>query len=94
MFCLSIAQRSSIRDDVVRFQDRSIDETAASARRDEAHGGGNKADARGGGGGGDGGGVVGGANVKGRSLGLIAGETKMLFEVRKRKPIYQDSGID
>ena len=55
----------------MRFQDRSFDAgtaaaSASGARRDEAH----KAVARGGGGAG-----VGEANVKGRSLGLIAGET-------------------
>ena len=54
----------------MRFQDRSFDAgtaaAASGARRDEAH----KAVARGGGGAG-----VGEANVKGRSLGLIAGET-------------------
>ena len=74
VFCLHRAQRSSSGEDAVRFQDRSFDEGAAARReRDEARGEGTKAVARGIVGGGAG---VGEANVKGRSLGLIAGETK------------------
>ena len=63
----------------MRFQDRSFDEGAAARReRDEARGEGTKAVARGIVGGGAG---VGEANVKGRSLGLIAGETKNASQV-------------
>ena len=55
-------------------------------RRDETHGEANKAIARGGGGGGGAG--VGEANVKGRSLGLIAGERTKCFSSPERQTTH------